>query len=277
MLKDVILNYDMPVHNRNYLAGAMLPDAFELPDNILIFMHDWLPRQSYIHTRYMLIIPAVPIEYKIDNDIHYRISPGQAMFSWPCQERLLQPTYGDMDHGYPRLMITFELSCNMFYLPDTLVLNFTARAEQHLLKLIEAYKQNLNCDIAIELFYLLRELSQNSSPAQPIRYSPEIRQALYYINSKPNASLAELAHFAKTSVSNLRLRFKKEMGCPPGEFMTLHRLKIARYHLTNTEMRIDEMAQLCGFASSYAFSHFFKKHTGVSPLAWRKGIRKESL
>ena len=275
MFKDIILDYDRPVHDHNYLAGAMLPENFALPDNILIFMHDWLPNQIYTHTRYMLIIPAVSIEYKIDNDIHYRIHPGQAMFSWPCQARLLQPTYGDIDHGYPRLMITFDLPENMFYLPDALVMNITPQAEQHLIKLIEAYKLNKNCDIAIELFYLLRELSQNSSQTQGIHYSPEIRQALYYINDHPNASLQDLAHFAKTSVSNLRFRFKKEMGCPPGEFMTRHRLKIARYHLETTHMRIDELAQLCGFSSSYAFSHFFKKHTGVSPLAWRKAGRPQ--
>lgn len=270
MLKDIILNYNQPVHNRNYMAGAMLPEKFELPNNILIFMHDWLPKQSYVHSRYMLIIPAVTIEYMIDNDIHYRIHPGQALFSWPCQNRLLQETSQDTEHGYPRLMITFDLPSDMFYLPDTLVLNITLKAEEILVKLIESYQQNQNCDIAVQLFFLLRELSQNSSPAQPVRYSPEIKQALYYINSKPDASLSDLAHFANTSVSNLRFKFKKEMGYPPGEFIARHRLKIAKYHLTESNMRIDEMAQLCGFSSGYAFSHFFKKHTNMSPLAWRK-------
>lgn len=270
MLKDMILNYDLPVHNRNYMAGAMLPDNFELPDNILMFMHTWLPRQSYVHTRYMLIIPAVTIEYQIDNDIHYRIHPGQAMFSWPCQNRLLQETYKDSENGYPRLMITFDLPGNMFYLPDTLVLNITVKAEEFLSKLIEAYKLNQTCDMAIQLFFLLRELSQNSAPSQPIRYSQEVKQALYLINSKPNVSLEDMAHYACTSVSNLRSKFKKEMGYPPGEFIARHRLKIAKYNLRENSMRIDDIAQLCGFSSSYAFSHFFKKHTAMSPLEWRK-------
>ena len=79
-----------------------------------------------------------------------------------------------------------------------------------------------------------------------------------------------MAAEAKTSVSNLRLLFKKELGIPPGRFAAEHRMKVARYNLAMTSMRVEELASLCGFRSVYAFSHFFKKHTGMSPLAWRK-------
>jgi two-component system response regulator YesN len=35
-------------------------------------------------------------------------------------------------------------------------------------------------------------------------------------------------------------------------------------------MQIYEIAEFLGFESQYYFSKFFKKRTGVSPLAWRK-------
>ena len=89
MLKDMILNFDGKPPD-SFLTGAKLPDRFELPDNILVFMHDWFPPQFHTHGRYMLIIPAVPIEYRIDNDVHYRVEPGHVMFSPPCQNRALQ-------------------------------------------------------------------------------------------------------------------------------------------------------------------------------------------
>ena len=79
-----------------------------------------------------------------------------------------------------------------------------------------------------------------------------------------------MAAEAKTSISNLRLLFKKELGRSPGQFIAMHRLKVAQYNLAMTSQRVDEIARLCGFESVYAFSHFFKKHTGTSPLAWRK-------
>ena len=56
----------------------------------------------------------------------------------------------------------------------------------------------------------------------------------------------------------------------------MHRLKVAQYNLAMTSRRVDEIARLCGFESVYAFSHFFKKHIGTSPLAWRKVNRFEN-
>lgn len=271
MLQKMIRNFSAPPPE-NYLAGVRLPEGFELPDSILVFMHDWFPTQYHIHGRYMLIIPAVPIEYRIDNDVIYRIRPGQAMFSPPCQNRMLQATVEDSLHGYPRLMISFELTKETYYLPDDMLLDITPEAERILESLLTAYREKRNVDLAIQLFFLLRELSCHRANVQPVRYSPVVRAALAYIHrhSGRNASLTAMAAEAKTSVSNLRLLFKKELGAPPGQFAAQHRMKVAKYNLAMTSMRMEELATLCGFKSVYAFSHFFKKHEGLSPLAWRK-------
>ena len=272
MLKDLILSAPGMPPNGNFMAGYRLPEHFELPDDILVFMHDWLPNQIFQHSRYMLIIPAVPIEYRIDNDVQYRIEPGQAMYSPPCQNRELQVTSSDMKHGYPRLMITFNVPHDAYYLPDSLLLDISPKAEEILSELLDAYREERNADLAIQLFFLLRELSRHQAAAQPVRYSPVVLAALNHINHRSgrNTSLADMAAEAKTSVSNLRLLFKKELGRAPGQFVAMHRLKVAQYNLAMTSMRVDEVAQLCGFQSVYAFSHFFKKHTSMSPLAWRK-------
>jgi AraC-like DNA-binding protein len=172
-------------------------------------------------------------------------------------------------------MITFDLSRETYYLPDDLLLDITPEAEKYLSSLLDAYLQKHNADLSIQLFFLLRELSQHRAEVQPVRYSPVVQSALRYINNHGgrNASLAAMAAEAKTSVSNLRLLFKKEMGCSPGQFAAMHRLKVAQYNLAMTSKRVKELAELCGFQSVYAFSLFFKKHTGQSPLAWRKSNR----
>ena len=129
----------------------------------------------------------------------------------------------------------------------------------------------------MRLFVLLRELSRYQAAVPPVRHSSIVQAALRYINNHTgqNTSLAAMAAEAKTSISNLRLLFKKELGRSPGQFVAMHRLKVAQYNLAMTFQRVDEIAQLCGFQSVYAFSHFFKKHTGTSPLAWRKANRFE--
>ena len=272
MLKDLILSAPEMPPNGNFMAGYRLPEKFELPDDILVFMHDWFPPQTFQHSRYMLILPAVPIEYRIDNNVHYRVEPGQVMFSPPCQNRELLFTSDDTQHGYPRLLITFTMPHDAYYLPDCLLLDISPKAEEILSALLDAYREERNADLAIQLFFLLRELSRHRAEVQPVRYSPVVLAALRYINNHTgrNTSLAKMAAEAKTSVSNLRLLFKKELGRAPGQFVAMHRLKVAQYNLAMTSMRVDEVAQICGFQSVYAFSHFFKKHTGMSPLAWRK-------
>ena len=274
-LTEMILNFkdDQPI--QNYMAGVTLPDGFRLPDNILVFMHDWFPSRFFLHSRHMLIIPAVPIEYRIDDNAYYRIEPGQAMYLAPFQNWTLQQVNNNMKHGYPRLLITFELPGNIYYLPDNPPLTVTPEAEIFLADLLAAWRERNNIDLSMRLFVLLRELSRYQAAVPPVRYSSIVQDALRYINNHTgqNTSLAAMAAEAKTSISNLRLLFKKELGRSPGQFVAMHRLKVAQYNLAMTFQRVDEIAQLCGFQSVYAFSHFFKKHTGTSPLAWRKSNR----
>jgi len=244
LLHDMILQYNRPCPQDSFYQGCTLPDGFELPDNILVFMHDWFPPQHYAHSRYILIIPAVPIEYLVDNNILYKLKEGQALFSLPCQKRELQMTSGDLAHGYPRLMITFNLAAPLYYLPENMLLDITSEAERHLSSVLEAYKQGHNEDLSIQLFFLLRELSSHRASVQPIEYSREVKRTLGYINnhSGSEASLEKLAAYAKTSISNLRTLFKKEMGISPGAFVAAHRLKVAQYNLAMTSIRVDELA-----------------------------------
>lgn len=269
-LKNLILNFsDNPSHG--YFSGLKIAEDFTLPDNILIFMHDHFTKPHPITMRYMLIIPAVPLGYVIDNEISFTINPGQALLSFPCQNRRLQMTYEDSFHGYPRLMITFELSGDCNYLPDNMLLSITPMAEKRLRELIDAYSRRLNTDTAIMLYLLLKELSSGETIAQPIRYSDEVSAALKYIisNQGTTITLENLAHAARCSSSNLRLLFKKEIGMSPGAYIINFKLKLAENCLLRSSMKIEEIAETCGFQSIYAFSHFFKKKKGMSPLAWK--------
>jgi AraC-like DNA-binding protein len=42
------------------------------------------------------------------------------------------------------------------------------------------------------------------------------------------------------------------------------------------DMKISELAELCGFSSDNYFYRFFKKHTGKTPREYREQARKET-
>ena len=42
--------------------------------------------------------------------------------------------------------------------------------------------------------------------------------------------------------------------------------------LTDTDLLIKEIAYACGFENEYYFSNFFKKHTTLSPSAFRASL-----
>ena len=271
MLIDTVNNFKEQNNINSFFSGFKLPADFELPSNILMFKHDWLPTKDEPHERYQLIIPAVPINFIIDGETSYQVSPGQAFFSYPCQHRNLLATYQDVLHGYPRLIITFTLSHPLYYLPDCQLLNFTDKAEEYLRLLIDSYLGNYSVDMSIQLFFLLRELSNNRVRISLPQHSRQIRDTLNYIgtNFGKHASIKNLALHAKSSISSLRNRFKAEVGISLGAYVRMKKLEIAKYYLSKTNMRIEEISDICGFRSIHTFSHFFKKYTQMSPSAWR--------
>ena len=69
----------------------------------------------------------------------------------------------------------------------------------------------------------------------------------------------------------LRRLFKKETGMPPIAYLTELRIRQAKQLLKQQGfLHIEEIAGLCGFQDSFYFSTCFKKHTGHSPLQYRK-------
>ena len=102
-----------------------------------------------------------------------------------------------------------------------------------------------------------------------------VKRAVRFINSTPckNTTLAEIAVRTKTSVSNLRWRFRRETGISIGRFMLEHRMNVAFHHLTKTNLSLEQIAEICGFKDIHSFCHFFTRNAGISPGRYRKAHR----
>ena len=55
----------------------------------------------------------------------------------------------------------------------------------------------------------------------------------------------------------------------PSDYVITLRIQKAQSMLAQTDLRIKDIALACGFENEYYFSNFFKKHTALSPTAFR--------
>ena len=60
------------------------------------------------------------------------------------------------------------------------------------------------------------------------------------------------------------------MGKSPQAYLIEARVRRAEELLSDTSLPVSAIAEAVGVKSPYYFSRFFKKHTGLSPLDYRK-------
>jgi AraC-like DNA-binding protein len=83
--------------------------------------------------------------------------------------------------------------------------------------------------------------------------------------------LDDLARRAGMAPSHFIARFRSLTGLPPHHFLLHTRIEAARRLLRESDVPITELALRLGFCSSQHFAHIFKRHTGITPRACRKG------
>lgn len=79
-----------------------------------------------------------------------------------------------------------------------------------------------------------------------------------------------LAAEAGLSEARFKVRFKEEVGVPPGEYVLRARVDEARRQLRSGRATITEIAHGLGFSSSQYFATVFQRFTGQTPGAYRK-------
>ena len=92
--------------------------------------------------------------------------------------------------------------------------------------------------------------------------------------SNPEFVLAETLDGIPLSNTYFMKLFKKETGLTPNDYLMKKRMDYAKRLLSNialNNLRIKDIARMCGFADQYYFSKVFKKQTGVSPKLYMKG------
>ncbi|MBO5416822.1 MAG: helix-turn-helix transcriptional regulator [Clostridia bacterium] len=105
-----------------------------------------------------------------------------------------------------------------------------------------------------------------------------IQEVLKYIieNISSDLNTSDIAaHFA-VSRSKLDRDFIRVSGYPTHTFIESYRLNRAKELLTlSKKLSIGEISEMCGFKSNTYFYSFFRKHTGMTPLKYRKSVSEK--
>ena len=156
-------------------------------------------------------------------------------------------------------------------------LNDTARA---LAREIESGSTNL---VAETTEFLENLIALASSPVgrerRPVgRSRPDfrVRRAMCFMEQHLDAriSLEQVARSAGLSRPHFFSLFHEQTSLTPGIYWNLLRIENAVSCIQVAESPISDLAYNLGFSSQGNFSRFFREHTGVSPICFRKGVRQ---
>lgn len=139
-------------------------------------------------------------------------------------------------------------------------------------ELLEYGKQYKRFEAGVFIYTLLTTLLREiSSPSSSYSH---VTAAKSWINANyaSDISLAELCEKLQITQSHLSCSFHKETGLSPIEYLSNVRLEKSIKLLATTELSINEIASLCGFANGNYFSKVFRKKLGILRLITGKII-----
>lgn len=84
-----------------------------------------------------------------------------------------------------------------------------------------------------------------------------------------DVTISDLAQVARLSEARFKVRFKQEVGIPPGEYLMRRRIEKAKLWLRKTQYRVADIARELAFPTSQYFATVFKRYTGKTPQDWR--------
>ena len=107
-------------------------------------------------------------------------------------------------------------------------------------------------------------------------FDPRLCLSLQAMHNHPEISwsLEDLAHTANMSRSAFASHFHGTVGIPPMQYLTSHRMGLARQQLIKTNKSIVEIAESCGYETDAAFRKAFKRVVGQTPGEVRRNFKQ---
>lgn len=119
----------------------------------------------------------------------------------------------------------------------------------------------------IEIYFTLLE--------EKNKYSATVSTILEYIHThyhKNTLSTKEISENLYLSSAYICVIFKQETGETINKYITKFRINISKKMLKDPSLKIAEIARNVGYTEGDYFAKVFKKHEGLSPSEYRKGL-----
>lgn len=132
----------------------------------------------------------------------------------------------------------------------------------------DADRLDLLCQRLLTEFVLARQKTQRSSSPEHKRiHEMALYLDLHYAGS---VDVGRLIRRSGVPERTFNRRWREQYGVSPLAYLLRRRIEAACRLLHETDGKMYEIAQECGFADPYYFSRIFRKYTGVSPLRYRR-------
>jgi AraC-like DNA-binding protein len=123
---------------------------------------------------------------------------------------------------------------------------------------------------------LLRRLSpaERAVVLDPDQESRRLRPALEHIDAHLGGSIAvgDLAQVLGVSEDHCTRLFRRHLGQTPVACINTRRIERATLLLADTGLGLDHIAIACGFATRQYLARQFRRHLGVTPGHYRRGL-----
>lgn len=131
---------------------------------------------------------------------------------------------------------------------------------------------SLSNDFMYLMFEMGFDFCRTVSETNKLVYSPLINKCCTYIynHTHETVSLYDLAELCNMSTRRLSERFKKETGTSIVDYIQLSKIEEAEVLLRYTSKTISEISSYLAFSTQSYFTLIFKKHTGITPLEYKK-------
>jgi len=121
---------------------------------------------------------------------------------------------------------------------------------------------------------LSRTRNGNSEALGLVGHEGRVLKILQMIQSEPLCRIHDLAREFNLSNSYLEHFFKKQTGMSLGQLLTEQRLRRAASLLSETNLRIKEIAQAVGYEHTSSFVRAFERYFAKSPRLYRREATK---